>query len=252
VDLFFDGNSGADPQEVSSAADSRLKALRNIFGNIWVLLGIAAYGVSLAVLWRNPQFGHEDAIAELIIFGIAFPLLAWVTTLRARPLAVTARRSAAETWLLFACLIVVSLYLVWGAALSELFIPLNWLASPRLKFFIVFARKLIVFVAIPFLLFRVIFGYRWRDFGLQFAGLRALAGNHLPVVLGLSAFNISWAAARRRSAAVSFRRVSWLSGCPFVLRGSSSKQVWWRNFSFALCSRRGSRRGSNRKCPASP
>lgn len=172
---------------VSPPAGARLKTLRRIFGNVWVLLGIAAYGVGLAVLWRNPQFGHEDAIAELIIFGLAFPLLAWVTTLRAQPLAVTARRSAAEMWLLFACLIVVSLYLVWGAALSELFIPLNWLASPRIKFFIVFARKLIVFVAVPFLLFRVIFGYRRRDFGLQFAGLRALAGNHLPVVLGLSA-----------------------------------------------------------------
>jgi len=49
------------------------------------------------------------------------------------------------------------------------------------------ARKLIVFVAIPFVLFRIIFGYRWSDFGLQFAGLKALAGNHLPVVLVLSA-----------------------------------------------------------------
>lgn len=49
------------------------------------------------------------------------------------------------------------------------------------------ARKLIVFVAIPFVLFRTVFGYRLRDFGLQFAGLRALAGNHLPVVLALSA-----------------------------------------------------------------
>ena len=171
----------------SQTAAWRLRTLRNIFGNVWVLLGIVAYGVSLAVLWPNKSFSHGDALAELIIFGIAFPLLAWATTLRARPLEVTVRRSSAEMWLLFACLIAVSLYLVWGAALSELFIPLNWLASPRAKFFIVFARKLIVFVAVPFLLFRVIFGYRWRDFGLQFAGIRALAGNHLPVVLVLSA-----------------------------------------------------------------
>jgi membrane protease YdiL (CAAX protease family) len=164
-----------------------MKALRDIFTNVWVLLGIAAYGVSLAVLWRNPNFGHQDAIAELIIFGIAFPVLAWVATLRARPLEVMARRSSAEMWLLFGCLVLVSLYLVWGAALSELFIPLNWLASPRLKIFIVLARKLIVFVALPFILFRAIFGYRWRDFGLQFAGFRAMAGNHLRVVLVLSA-----------------------------------------------------------------
>lgn len=90
-------------------------------------------------------------------------------------------------WLLFACLIGVTLYLVWGAALSEALVPTSWLVSERQKFFVVFARKLIVFVAIPFVLFRAVFGYRWRDFGLQFAGLRALAGNHLPVVLVLSA-----------------------------------------------------------------
>jgi hypothetical protein len=62
-----------------------LKALRNIFGNFWVLLGIAAYGISLGVLWQNKSFAPEDAIVELVIFGLAFPLLAWVATLRARP-----------------------------------------------------------------------------------------------------------------------------------------------------------------------
>jgi membrane protease YdiL (CAAX protease family) len=164
-----------------------LKTLRNIFGNVWVLLGIAAFVVSLAVLWRHPGFGREDAIGGLIIFGIIFPLLAWVTTLRARSLQLTERRSAAEMWLLLACLVGITLYLIWGAALSEALVPAEWLASPRMKFLLALVRKLIVFVAIPFLLFRIIFGYRWRDFGLQFAGLRALTGNHLLVVLVLSA-----------------------------------------------------------------
>ncbi len=164
-----------------------MKALRNIFGNVWVLLGLAAYGTSLAILWRNKSFAPEDAIVELVVFGLAFPLLAWVTTLRARPLTLTVQRSAGEMWLLFACLIGVTLYLVWGAALSEALVPASWLASERGKFFVVFARKLVVFVAIPFVLFRAVFGYRWRDFGLQFAGLRAVAGNHLPVLLVLSA-----------------------------------------------------------------
>jgi membrane protease YdiL (CAAX protease family) len=180
------GKSSPGFCDASNRGD-RLKTLRNIFGNTWVLLGLAAYGTSLGLLWRNPNFDHGDAIAELIIFGIVFPVLAWLTTWRARPLVLTVRRNPVEMWLLFACLIGVTLYLIWGTALSELFLPLRWLASPRTKFLIVFARKLIVFVAIPYLLFRTIFGYRWRDFGLQFAGLRALAGNHLPVVLTLSA-----------------------------------------------------------------
>jgi CAAX protease family protein len=166
---------------------TRLKTLRNIFGNAWVLAGLVAYGASLTLLWQNKSFGRGDAIAELIIFGLAFPLLAWVTTLRARPLAVKVQRSAGEIWLLFACLVAVMLYLIWGSQLSEALVPSGWIVHPRSNFFVVLIRKLIVFVAIPFILFRTIFGYRWRDFGLQFAGLRAMAGNHLPVVLALSA-----------------------------------------------------------------
>jgi uncharacterized protein len=164
-----------------------LKALRNIFGNVWALLGLATYGASLAILWPNKSFGHEDAIVELIIFGLALPLLAWIATFRARPLSLTVNRSAAEILALCACLIGVTLYLIWGGALSETLVPASWLASERAKFFVVLTRKLVVFVAIPFILFRTLFGYRWRDFGLQFSGVRALAGNHLPVVLVLSA-----------------------------------------------------------------
>jgi len=163
-----------------------MKTLRNIFTNPWALFGIVAYAVSLAVLWRNRTFGREDAISELVLFGILFPLLAWLGTLRARPLTVFARRSAGEMILLGFCLALVAAYLIWGAALTDLLLPASWTDSPRGKFLVVFARKLIVFVAIPFAMFRFLFGYGWRDFGLQWEGLRALKGNHLAVVVILS------------------------------------------------------------------
>jgi membrane protease YdiL (CAAX protease family) len=185
VGLFFNGDPRAAPSRGDSAT-RRVKALRNIFTNPWVLAGVVIYVASLALLWRNKTFSHADAITELIIFGFAFPLVAWLTTLKAKRLPIAARRNGAEMALLFACLAGVTLYLIWGSTISEMVVPLRWMASERLKFFIVFARKLIVFVALPFLLFRFLFGYRWRDYGLQLAGLRALAGNHLPVVLVLS------------------------------------------------------------------
>jgi membrane protease YdiL (CAAX protease family) len=187
LDLLFDGDRGSAAKTVSQPARSRLKTLRNIFGNGWALVGIAAFALSLAILWRHPNFGREDAIGGLIIFGIIFPLLAWLTTLRARPLDLPERRSSGELGLLLVCLAVVTLYLIWGAALSEMLVPANWLESPRVKSFVMLARKLIVFVALPFLLFRIAFGYRWRDFGVQWAGLKAMGGNHLLVVLVLSA-----------------------------------------------------------------
>lgn len=164
-----------------------MKTLRNIFTNPWALVGIVAYAVSLAVLFQNKAFSREDAIAELIIFGIAFPVIAWVTTLRARPLTIATRRSAAEMAVLALCLALVALYLIWGTAWSNALVPASWLAPPRAKFFVGMIRKLLVFVIIPFALYRFTFGYRWRDFGVQWQGLRALAGNHLPVVLVLSA-----------------------------------------------------------------
>jgi membrane protease YdiL (CAAX protease family) len=164
-----------------------VKALRNIFTNPWALIALATYGISVAILRQNKTFEPGDAISVLIIFGLIFPLLAWVTTLRAHPLALKVNRSAAEMSLVLICLIGVVLYLVWGTAWSEAIVPASWLESDRGKFLIVLTRKLIVFVAIPFVLFRTIFGYRWRDFGLQIEGLRALGGNHLLVVLVLSA-----------------------------------------------------------------
>jgi membrane protease YdiL (CAAX protease family) len=163
-----------------------VKSLRNIFTNAWVLLGIAAYGASLALLWRNNAFGREDAISELILFGFAFPILAWLGTFRAPPLTLDVRRSAAEMALLGLCLLLVTFYLIWGTAISDALLPASWLASPRGKFLILVTRKLIVFVLVPFALFRLLFGYRWRDFGLQREGLRALRGNHLAVVVLLS------------------------------------------------------------------
>jgi membrane protease YdiL (CAAX protease family) len=164
-----------------------MKTLRNLFANPWLVFGIAAYAASLALLWRNKVFGREDAISELVLFGFIFPLVAWLGTLRARPLTLFVRRSAGEMIVLALCLAIVALYLIWGTAISDALLPADWMASPRMKFLVIFFRKLIVFVAIPFLLFRFLFGYRWRDFGLQWEGLRALKGNHLAVVIVLSA-----------------------------------------------------------------
>ena len=170
----------------------QLKTSRNIFTNPWALIGLLAYALSVVILWRDNTFAPEEAIVMLIIFGFLLPSIAWVTTLRARPLTLSVQRNAGELCLLLACLIGVSLFLVSGPAFLDSILPSNWTGSDRGKFLIVLGRKLIVFVGVPFVLFRTIFGYRWRDFGLQVAGLRAVATNHLPVVLILSSLLLAF------------------------------------------------------------
>ncbi len=80
-------------------------------------------------------------------------------------------------------IIALSLYLIGGPQWIDHHLPSSWIDSTRVKFLIVLTKKLIVFVAIPFAIFRFGFSYRIRDFGIQREGLRALRGSHLPVVL---------------------------------------------------------------------
>src|SRR4051794_12160713 len=131
--------------------------MRKIFTNPWVLLGMLAYIASEMVLSRNKTFEPDDASSVLAIFGLLFPLLVWATTRFAHPLSLNINRSAAEMWVVLGCLIGISVYLVWGTAWSEAILPASWLSSERGKLLIILVRKLIVFVGIPFLLFRTFF-----------------------------------------------------------------------------------------------
>lgn len=135
------------------------------------------------MLLGNKNFETAGALVVLVVFGIVLPLIAWVTTRHAIPLSISVRSGAPELIVLVAYLIAVSLYLVGGPQWIDQHLPTTWTESPQIKFVITLAKKLFVFVIIPFAIFRFAFGYRIRDFGIQRQGLRALCGNHLPVVL---------------------------------------------------------------------
>ena len=146
-------------------------------------IGLILYASAFAILLRNKSFEPAEAVVVLIVFGGIFPLLAWATTLRAVPLSLLVKPSTTALIALTGYVILLSLYLVGGPQWIDQHLPHSWVDSARIRFFIVLAKKLVVFVAIPFAIFRFGFGYRLRDFGIQREGLRALCASHLPVVL---------------------------------------------------------------------
>src|SRR2546430_16911925 len=116
-------------------------------------------------------------------FGLIFPPLAGLAPSPAVPLSISIRPSGCEMLVLAGFIVGLSIYLIGGPQWIDNHLPEAWTDSSKIKLFVTLAKKLIVFVAIPFAVFRFAFGYRLRDFGIQFQGLRALAGSHLPVVL---------------------------------------------------------------------
>ena len=146
-------------------------------------IGLVVYACAFAILLRNKNFEPAEAIIVLVVFGVVFPLLAWAATLRAVPLSISVRPSTSALIALIAYVILLSFYLIGGPQWIDQQLPHSWVDSGRIKFFINLTKKLVVFVAIPFAIFRFGFGYRVRDFGIQREGLRALRSSHLPVVI---------------------------------------------------------------------
>jgi membrane protease YdiL (CAAX protease family) len=151
--------------------------------NFILTAGLLLYCAAFAILLGNKSFDIAGAVVVLIVFGIVLPLIAWLTTRHAIPLSVSIESGAPELIVLVAYVVAVSLYLIGGPQWIDQHLPSGWTDSLRIKFLITLAKKLFVFVAIPFAIFRLGFGYRVRDFGIQREGLRALSGSHLLVVL---------------------------------------------------------------------
>jgi membrane protease YdiL (CAAX protease family) len=145
--------------------------------------GLILYACAFAVLLRNKGFDATGAVVVFIVFGIVFPLIAWIATRRAVPLSISVTPSKSQSIVLIGYIILLSAYLIGGPQWIDQHLPASWIESARIKTFITLAKKLIVFVAVPFAIFRFGFGYRLRDFGIQSEGLRALRRNHLAVVL---------------------------------------------------------------------
>jgi CAAX protease family protein len=151
--------------------------------NFVPIAGLLFYCGAFAILSGNKNFEPTGALMVLVVFAIVLPLIAWITTRHAIPLSISINPGSAELLVLLAYVVAVSLYLIGGPQWIDQHLPRECTDSHRIKFVITLAKKLFVFVAIPFSIFRFGFGYGARNFGVQREGLRALRGSHLLVVI---------------------------------------------------------------------
>ena len=159
----------------------------NLVNNKFFIFFLVLYAASLVVL---TMAGIEagDVVVVFAVVGVGFSALTRLATARAEPLPSAVEPQRAELPLLIVLVIFVTSYLIWGGAFVNGLLPADWIESPQINYAVGLAKKLSIFVALPFASFRFLFGYRWRDFGLSGEALRAVFRNHLPAVLSISLF----------------------------------------------------------------
>ncbi len=137
----------------------------------------------------------EEALAILVLMGLAFPALAALLLRRSASLPPPAPPAGGPVLAAtFGLLAFVTLYLAAGADAVDAALPAAWHASAAAHDVVVLAKKLLVFVLVPYAVLHAAFGRRPRDFGLGAPALRALRGRHgvaaLVLSLALCAFQL--------------------------------------------------------------
>lgn len=123
-----------------------------------LLLYAAAYGASVAVLSRAPEFQAGEALAVMLIFGIGFSLAAWLATMKATPLPWRVTAPGREIAILCGYLVLFAVgFLGWGLTALRAVCPTEPLQSV-----VILVGKLAAMVVIPAWLFTRL-GYTWKE-----------------------------------------------------------------------------------------
>jgi membrane protease YdiL (CAAX protease family) len=135
----------------------------------WAIAVFAAiYAAAIIYVDFRDLFPIEEALTIFVIVGVGLSLLAWLTTLGAKPAAIAMEAPMAQALLALILIAGLGAYLVYGKGWVDGLIP-NAAAggSDAGHQLGVLAGKLIVLVAIPYFAFRLFFGTRWDGFGLS-------------------------------------------------------------------------------------
>ena len=144
-------------------------------GIVAAVIFAAVYAVSLIHLNGLGSVPLEEAFAILVVLGFGFSFLAWVVTLGVRPLTLEVSQPVSQAAVALMLVVLVAVYLVGARSWVDALVPdADAGGHVLLHDAWVLLLKLLAFVAIPFAVFRLLFGTTWADFGVSSASFRRL------------------------------------------------------------------------------
>lgn len=137
----------------------------SLFKHRYFLFGIGIYIVSVAYLHFIFQQSLTDLLIPFLIIGIGFSFIGWWMTRKlVQPFQQPAVKK--ELWVLIALTFWIIFYITYGGNLVNKILPADWIENPPVYSIIIFLRKLVFFVLIPFAIYKFL-GFSLSDFGLN-------------------------------------------------------------------------------------
>lgn len=192
-----------------------LQLLKNRYFIFFAIL----YFACIALL--NLQFGLSlpDLVIVLSVFGLAFPCIAW-QLVKTFPPAINYRPAFKNEWIIIAGLIIFFVwYVTYGSDLINKLLPHNITGAAWKNSLAVLIKKLLLFVCIPFIVYKVA-GFSVSDFGfsgkekLLFSKYTVLLFVILSIPIILYQYFLSGGARPVRDGAFSFQQL--LIGLPLL------------------------------------
>ena len=140
---------------------------------------VVLYVASLAFLASSGIYDLTEGLLILFIIGFGFSALGFIATIGAKPLPVRPHTTQRELITLVVYLVLVTSYLTWGKGELDEFFDLAFDENASAIRFAELVCKVVLFVAVPLLIFKRWFGYITADFGLSFDLRLMLQARHL-------------------------------------------------------------------------
>lgn len=138
-----------------------------LFGNRYFLVFAGLYLLSVFTLVFSGVYSIAEPLFILVIFGLFFPGLAFFLCRKASPLPQTIKVTGVEMLALLGCVFLVVIYLIWGGGFLTRALGGILGDFPGQEAVLRIAEKLLVFVAVPLVVFSKGFGYALKDLGFS-------------------------------------------------------------------------------------
>jgi uncharacterized protein len=131
----------------------------------YILIGLVVYIAAISYLHFYFHIGFNEFLPAFFIVGGVLTFISWFIT---KNLAEPDNKAVfkRETWVLIALVAWIVFYITYGGTLIDRALPGAWIENERSYGFIILIRKLLIFVAVPYMIYSF-FGFSWKDFGLQ-------------------------------------------------------------------------------------